>query len=56
VLQLRLAKAKRLLAADLPLRQIAAETGFADQSHFTRHFRKSYGVTPVQYLRAVRGN
>jgi AraC-like DNA-binding protein len=56
VLQLRLAKAKDLLARDVPLRQIAAETGFADQSHFTRHFRKSYGVTPVQYLRSVHNN
>jgi AraC-like DNA-binding protein len=54
VLQLRLAKAKSLLATSLPVRHVAVETGFADQSHFTRHFRNTYGVTPVQYLRAIR--
>lgn len=53
-MQVRLAKAKGLLWSDLPVQQIAVETGFADQSHFTRNFRDAYGVTPVQYLRAIR--
>jgi AraC-like DNA-binding protein len=45
----RLAQAKKLIAAGIPLAIVAAETGFADQSHFTRHFLKTYGVTPAQY-------
>jgi AraC-like DNA-binding protein len=53
-MHVRLAKAKALLSSDLPVQQIAVETGFADQSHFTRNFRDAYGVTPVQYLRAIR--
>ncbi len=24
--------------------------GFSDQSHYTRHFKKSLGCTPAQYL------
>jgi AraC family transcriptional regulator len=36
-----------------PLAVIAAECGFADQSHFTRVFRKMTGTTPAQFRRAV---
>jgi AraC family transcriptional regulator len=34
---------------------IALDTGFADQSHFTRVFRQAFGETPGQYARALRG-
>lgn len=47
--QVRLRHAKRLIAAGLPLAQVAAETGFTDQSHLARHFKQSTGVTPGQY-------
>ena len=33
------------------LAQVAAEYGFADQSHLTRAFRAAYGVTPGAYRR-----
>jgi AraC family transcriptional regulator len=36
-----------------PLAVIAAECGFADQSHFTRVFRRMTGTTPAQFRRAV---
>ena len=36
-----------------PLAVIAAECGFADQSHFTRVFRRMAGTTPAQFRRAV---
>jgi len=47
--QVRLAKAKNLIASGIPLALVAVEMGFADQSHFTRHFLKTYGVTPAEY-------
>ena len=43
---LRIARAKLLLYQDHPLRVVAAETGFADQSHFTREFKRFVGLTP----------
>ena len=36
------------------LSAIAARAGFADQSHFTRVFRRHVGVTPGSYRRARR--
>ena len=47
--RVRLAKAKKLITDGIPLAIVAVEAGFADQSHFTRHFLKTYGVTPAQY-------
>lgn len=42
----RIARAKLLLYQGRPLRLVAAETGFADQSHFTREFKRFVGLTP----------
>lgn len=42
--------AKSLLMTGLPIAQAAAEAGFFDQAHLTRHFKRIYGVTPGQYL------
>lgn len=41
--------ASRLAFDDAPLAQVALEAGFADQSHFTRAFRRHAGVTPGRY-------
>jgi AraC family transcriptional regulator len=38
------------------LAEIAVQTGFTDQSHLTRHFRRAYGVTPGAYRALTRGN
>jgi AraC family transcriptional regulator len=38
--------------AEWPLSAIAAECGFADQSHFTRVFRKMAGTTPARFRHA----
>jgi AraC-like DNA-binding protein len=32
--------------------EAAAEAGFADQSHLTRHFLRAYGYTPGVLARA----
>jgi AraC family transcriptional regulator len=42
---------ERLRAADATLSSVALETGFADQSHFTRVFRRLTGTTPAAYRR-----
>jgi AraC family transcriptional regulator len=47
VLTQRLEKSYRLLlTSNLTIAQIAAETGFADQSHFERRFKSLFGVPP----------
>ena len=47
--QVRVNRAKELLRQYLTLPEIALATGFADQSHFTRHFRRLVGVTPGRF-------
>ena len=39
---------RKLQAGELPA-EIALECGFADQAHFTRHFKARTGLTPGQY-------
>jgi transcriptional regulator GlxA family with amidase domain len=33
----------------VPLSQVATESGFYDQSHFSRLFSQHFGVTPYQF-------
>jgi AraC-like DNA-binding protein len=47
----RIRVARRLLEAGQTITATASATGFADQSHFHRHFRRSLGITPAQYQR-----
>ena len=49
--QLRIARAKELLAAGVTPSAVAAQVGFYDQSQLTRHFRRIVGVTPGQFRR-----
>ena len=52
LLSLRIEKARhRLSTTEMPVVEISVETGFYDQSHFTRHFRRFTGLTPTQYRR-----
>lgn len=49
----RIHRAKELLlGSNAPLAQIATEVGFSGQSHFSGHFRKSTGTTPLRFRRA----
>lgn len=50
-LQVRIVKAKSLLRLGRSISETAALVGFVDQSHFTRHFKRSVGVTPGQFRR-----
>jgi AraC family transcriptional regulator len=47
VIAQRLERARQLIAqGKLPLKAVASQVGFADQSHLTRHFRRAFGITP----------
>lgn len=50
--QLRLKAAIRELKAGVPIAEAALASGFYDQSALTRHFKRSFGITPLQYQRA----
>jgi AraC-like DNA-binding protein len=52
--QLRLAHAKTLLAQGFEVGSVAHETGFADQSHFARHFKRNFLATPGSYRKTAR--
>ncbi|MBV7696800.1 AraC family transcriptional regulator [Streptomyces sp. TRM70350] len=45
----RVERARRLLLAGVRPAEAAAATGFYDQAHLTRHFRRLVGVTPGRY-------
>jgi len=50
VLQQRINKAKNLLKQrQLTITDVALECGFANQTHFTKYFRKLAGTTPKNY-------
>ncbi len=52
-LQMRLKAAARLLtSSDLTVKEVAARTGFWDDSHLHRAFLREYGQTPTDYREA----
>jgi len=48
------ASCRYLLDPELPLAEISLLTGFADQSHFTREFRRVTGLTPHAFRSQLR--
>lgn len=48
--QLRIAHARKLLRRGHSISEAALETGFFDQSHLSRNFKRIVGVTPGQYI------
>jgi AraC-like DNA-binding protein len=51
--QIRIGRAKHLLAQGYTPTEVATLVGFYDQSHLTRHFKRTVGVPPAQYAREV---
>ncbi|WP_221348286.1 helix-turn-helix transcriptional regulator [Streptomyces beigongshangae] len=49
----RVERARRLLLEGRTPGEVAAETGFYDQSHLTRHFKRLVGVAPGRYRGGV---
>jgi transcriptional regulator GlxA family with amidase domain len=50
-MQLRLARARRLLEHQQSVSFVTYEAGFSDQSHLTRRFKEFFGFTPARYAR-----
>ena len=51
----RLRHARKLLSRldkEVSIVAVACESGFADQAHFSRHFRRAYGVSPLAFRRS----
>jgi AraC-like DNA-binding protein len=48
----QLGRARDLLRGGRSATEVAMECGFADQSHFGRHFKRIFGVTPGTYAKA----
>jgi AraC family transcriptional regulator len=57
-LRLRLERASAALARSpvTSIASVAADYGFFDQSHFSRHFRKKFGITPGEAVRRLTVN
>jgi AraC-like DNA-binding protein len=45
----RLGHARLGIERGTPLAEVAIETGFADQSHMTRQFKRTFGLTPARW-------
>ncbi len=56
LIQTRVDRAKTMLCGKARLADIAAETGFADQSHLTRQFKRRFGITPGTYRKIVQNS
>lgn len=52
-LQCRIRKAKDLLIDGMGVADAAAETGFCDQSHLDRVFKKQVGISPEEYAKSA---
>ncbi len=52
LVSIRVEKARKLLSKGMPIVEVATQSGFYDQSHFNRHFKRIYGITPGAYLNA----
>src|SRR5262249_49113929 len=49
LLMRRLGVARQQTAGDRSLVEVALEAGFADQAHFSRMFKATFGITPARY-------
>ena len=54
LIQTRIKKAAELMKNQNDLVTLALDTGFYDQSHFIRNFKKHIGTTPGNYSRIVK--
>ncbi|MBB6368437.1 AraC-like DNA-binding protein [Xanthomonas sacchari] len=53
LMQRRIHRARRLIGRGMRLADVAAASGFSDQSHMTRLFVRSFGMAPGTYAKAL---
>lgn len=51
LIERRVEAAQHLLCNGRSIAEVAAEVGFCDQSHLTRHFKRRTGLTPARFAR-----
>jgi AraC-like DNA-binding protein len=56
VIAQRIRAARRLLERGVAPAEVAAQTGFFDQSHLHRHFTRTLGMTPAAYAATLRSD
>jgi AraC-like DNA-binding protein len=49
-LAVRIARAETLLLRGAPAKDVAADLGFVDQAHLSRHFRRRHGMAPGAWV------
>lgn len=54
LIQMRIERAKRLLAGSMPIVEVALDCGFTHQEHLTNVFRRQTGLTPAAFRRAAQ--
>jgi AraC-like DNA-binding protein len=52
-LQLKIDYSKQCLHHHHNFAEIALEAGFYDQAHFSKEFKRVYGVTPLDYYKSL---
>jgi AraC-like DNA-binding protein len=51
--QMMVANAQRAISSGVSLVEAASMAGFSDQSHMSREFRRTYGMTPGEFQKVV---
>ena len=54
VTSMRMAKAKELIERGAALKDVSAMTGYMDQAHFFKSFKRFYGITPGEMQREIK--
>lgn len=49
----QLDRVRRMIRDGMPLAEAAVEAGFSDQSHMSRLFKRTYGLTPARWAAAL---
>lgn len=53
ILNKKVQKAKELLSFNMPIIQVAQNSGFFDQSHLNRSFKRIFQITPKEYQKHI---
>jgi len=54
VAALRMAKAKELIARGVEIKDVGSMTGYMDQAHFYKSFKRFYGITPGEMKKQIK--